>query len=109
MKKRTCEIKVRLSRWELQELDRKVKKTGMSREGFIRTLLMNKVPVALPPAPYFDLIKEVRILGNHMRQIAYRAHALHSSDAPMHRENADKVTALADRLTAVCLPHHGDH
>ena len=102
--KRNCEIKVRLSKCELQALSKKVKKTGMSRETYVRTLLENKIPVEIPPAPYYDLMREVHALGNNMHQLAYRAHALGMIDATAYRRNADKVSRLADRLALVCLP-----
>ena len=41
---------VRMTKEELQALDKKVKKTGMSREGYVRTLCTGKTPVELPPA-----------------------------------------------------------
>ncbi|MGL4668668.1 MAG: plasmid mobilization protein [Saezia sp.] len=40
---------VRMTKEELASLDKKVKKTGMSREGYIRTLCNNKTPVEIPP------------------------------------------------------------
>jgi hypothetical protein len=101
---RTCEIKVRLSKDELQALDKKVRKTGMSREGYVRTLISGKIPVEIPPAPYYDLLREVRALGNTMNQIAYRANSQNLINATYYRKNADTVISLCDRLTAVCLP-----
>lgn len=106
--KRTCEIKVRFTKNELQELDKKVKKTGLSREGYVRLILQNKIPVALPPADYFDLAREVRALGNNINQIAQRAHSLGFIDAPKYRTDAEKIFALADKMTTVCLPQNGN-
>jgi len=48
MTNRNLEIKVRFNRDELQALDKKVKRTGMSREGYIRTLVSGKTPAELP-------------------------------------------------------------
>ena len=101
---RNLEIKVRFTRDELQTLDKKVKKTGMSREGYVRTLCKGKTPVELPTADYHALIREVRALGETMNQIAYKAHAIESPEAESYRQNADHVIAVADKLTAVCLP-----
>jgi hypothetical protein len=105
MTNRTLEIKVRFIRDELQSLDKKVKKTGLSREGYVRTLCNNKTPVELPPADYFALIREVRALGNNLHQIAYKANSQGLLDTPMFKRHADNITAVADKLTAVCLPH----
>lgn len=107
MQKRNCEIKVRLSRSELQALDKKVKKTGMSREGYVRCLLRDKLPVEIPPAPYYDLVREIRALGNNMNQIAYKVHALGYVNHQEYREHANKVIALADTIASVCLPRDG--
>ena len=104
MTNRNLEIKVRFNRDELQTLDKKVKRTGMSREGYVRTLCNGKTPVELPPADYYALIREVRALGNNLHQIAYKANALGFLDAPEYRRHADNITAVADKLTAVCLP-----
>ena len=101
--KRTLSFVVRMSRNELQELDKKVRKTGMSREGYIRSIAENMRPVEIPPAPYYDLLRELRAVGNNMNQLAYKAHSLGFVDAPMYR-NADVMIALADKMTAVCLP-----
>lgn len=101
---RNNEIKVRFNQDEIRVLNKNVKKTGMSREQYIRTLCKDKLPVEIPSADYFALIREVRALGNNMHQIAYKANSMNLLDAPMYRQNADKVTALADKLMSVCLP-----
>ncbi|MCL2343065.1 MAG: hypothetical protein FWC62_04085 [Firmicutes bacterium] len=56
MTHRNLEIKVRFTRDELQALDKKVKKTGMSREGYVRTLCTGKTPVELPPAGHLPRV-----------------------------------------------------
>jgi hypothetical protein len=104
MNHRTSEIKVRFTRDELSALDKKVKRTSMSREGYVRTLCNNKTPVEIPPADYYALIREVRMLGNNLHQIAAKANALGFLDAPEYRRHADAITAVADKLTTVCLP-----
>jgi hypothetical protein len=104
MSHRNLEIKVRFTRDELSTLDKKVKKTGMSREGYVRTICNNKTPVEIPPADYYTLLREVRALGNNLHQSSYKANALGFLDAPEFRRHADRITEVADKLTAVCLP-----
>jgi len=101
---RNCEFKIRMTRDELATLDKKVRKTSMSREGYARTVLNGKTPVQLPTADYYALIREVRALGNIMYQIAYKVNTTGLCDALMYKQNAALVTALADKLTTVCLP-----
>lgn len=95
---------VRMTKDELHALDKKVKKTGMSREGYVRTLCTGKTPVEIPPADYYTLLREVRALGNNLHQIAYKANALGLLDVPEFRRHAEHITAVADKMTAVCLP-----
>ena len=79
---------VRMTTYELLLLDSKVRRTGMSRECYVRNLCNGKTPVEIPPADYHALIREVREL----------------IDAPMESRAAERVIALADKLAAVCLP-----
>lgn len=104
MTNRTLEIKVRFTHNELSSLNKKVKRTGMSREGYVRALCNNKTPVELPPADYHALIREVRALGNNLHQIAYKANSQGLLDTPLFKRHADNITAVADKLTSVCLP-----
>jgi len=101
---RTQSFIVRMTPDELKALDKKVKRTKMSREAYVRTLCNNKTPVEIPPADYHALIREVRALGNNLHQIAYKANSMGLLDAPEYRRNADMITAVADKLTLVCLP-----
>ena len=43
MVKRNIEIKVRLNRKEMEELTKKVKKSGLNRETYIRQLINGKL------------------------------------------------------------------
>jgi hypothetical protein len=102
--KRNIEIKLRLSKYELQILDNKVKKTGMSRESYMRTVLKGYAPIESPPVEYYDVLRELRAIGNNMHQIAYKANTLNFLDAPMYKQKADMVTKMCDELMAVCIP-----
>lgn len=93
-----------MNKKELQDLDKRVKKTGLSRKGYIRIVLAGKTPVEIPPAPYYELMREVHALGNAMNQLAYRAHTLGIIDAQTYQRNATKVMELGDRLALICLP-----
>ena len=104
---RTNQFIVRMTKDELQTLDKKVKRAGMSREGYVRTLCNNKTPVALPPVDYQALVREVRMLGSNLHQIAAKANALGLLDVPMFKRHANTITAVADKLTTVCLQRDG--
>ena len=70
MTKRNIEIKVRLNKEEIDFLNKKSKKCGVSREGYIRMLLHEHVPKETPPAEYFDMMRELKRIGENLNQIA---------------------------------------
>ena len=68
--KRNKEIKVRLSLIELENLNKCVKKTGLSREEYIRTLISGYVPAPRISDDVKEIIKQLRMIGNNLNQIA---------------------------------------
>ena len=52
MSKRNIEIKVRLNRKEAETLNKRVKKSRLSREAYMRHLINGVVPQDSPPPDY---------------------------------------------------------
>ena len=75
MLKRNIKITFRLNAKEHQRLKKCVKKTGLSQETYIRTLLDGYVPKELPPPDYHGMMRELNAIGNSINQIAARANA----------------------------------
>ena len=73
MEKRNIKITFRLNAKENQKLKKDVKKTGLSQETYIRTLLSGYAPRELPPPDYHALMRELNAIGNSINQIAARA------------------------------------
>ena len=76
MSKRNIEIKVRLNRKEAEALNKRVKKSRLSREAYLRHLISGVVPQDAPPPDYFDFMRELHGVGNNLNQIAQKAHVL---------------------------------
>lgn len=102
--KRTFQFLIRLSKDEIQTLDKKVKKVDMSREGYIRNLIKGYAPVCVPEMDYFALIKELRAIGNNMHQIAQRANSMKFIDAPYYKKNADRILETCEYIYSLHLP-----
>ncbi len=102
--RRTMQFLIRLTKHEMNSLDKKVQSTGMSREGYIRNLLNGYAPICVPPMDYFILIKELRAIGNNMQQIAQRANSMKFIDAPYYRKNVDRVLETCDYIFSLHLP-----
>ncbi|MDR2712386.1 MAG: hypothetical protein LBB91_04655 [Clostridiales bacterium] len=53
MQNRTVEIKFRLNHKEADSLNKRVEKSGLSREGYLRQILSGYLPTDAPPPDYF--------------------------------------------------------
>jgi hypothetical protein len=73
MVKRNIKITFRLNAKENQKLKKDVKKTGLSQETYIRTLLGGYAPKEMPPPDYHTMMRELKAIGNSINQIAARA------------------------------------
>ena len=90
MSNRNIEIKVRLNRKEAEALNKRVKKSRLSREAYLRHLISGVVPQDAPPPDYFDFMRELHGVGNNLNQIAQKAHVLG------HHQSCD--SAQTDRV-----------
>lgn len=76
MEKRNIEIKVRLNRKEADNLFKRVKRSRLSREAYIRHLINDLVPQDAPPPDYYAMMQQLYRIGNNLNQIAKKAHTL---------------------------------
>jgi len=105
MQKRNIEIKLRLDRKEAEALNKRVKKSGLSREGYLRHIINGLVPTDLPPPDYYSMIKELHGIGRNLNQIAQKAHTLNVLDVKRYDENiAAHNRAVIEITNAVMLP-----
>lgn len=76
MRKRNVAILFRLNKKEAEALDKKVKKSGLNREAYLRQLISGVVPRDAPPPDYYSMMRELHKIGNNLNQIAQKAHVL---------------------------------
>lgn len=69
MRKRQCELTVRLTGEELRSLDEKVKRTIFTREAFCRRVLAGKTNKELFPQNLTVLLRDSRRLCNTLHQL----------------------------------------
>ena len=65
MSKRNIEIKVRLNRKEAEILNKRVKKSRLSREAYLRHLIDGVVPQDSPPPDYYSMMRELHGVANN--------------------------------------------
>lgn len=86
MMKRTKEIKVRLSDEEFEKLNQDVLESGLSREEYVRLLLRKVVPSSKPSPDFIETIKQLRMIGNNLNQIAVIAYKTKSIDVVRYKK-----------------------
>ena len=87
MRKRNCRVVVYFSKDELDALTKKIRKSHLSREGFIRAAVAGKEVKDGPTADVPALIQEVRRVGSNLNQILKRANSIGLLDVPQLRKD----------------------
>ena len=98
MKKRTHEIKIRLTAEELEELNAKVKQTVFSREEFCRRAIAGKEVKQAPSPDIPILIRDIRRAGSNVNQLLKLAESTHLIDAPQMRKALVQTYLAADAI-----------
>lgn len=86
MRKRNHVIPVRLNAKELRLLDEQVKRSGLSREEFLRSLIAGADVRAKPCEHHADLLRKVAGLCNNANQLAHVANATGRAETERVRE-----------------------
>ncbi len=76
---------------ELKKLNSKVRKSGLSRESYIRLLIDGITPKEMPQLEFFDILKNLRQINNNLNQIAMKANASGFIDARSYYENYSRL------------------
>ncbi|ANU54989.2 plasmid mobilization relaxosome protein MobC [Acutalibacter muris] len=102
---RNIEIKVRLNRKEAESLNKRVRKSRLSREAYLRHLINGSVPRDAPPPDYFSMMRELYRVGNNLNQIAQKAHTLNVLDVQRYDASVREFESAVKKITeAVVLP-----
>lgn len=105
MRKRNVHIQFWLDKKEAEALDKKVRRSGLSREVYLRHLINDLVPREAPPADYFDMMKELHGIGNNLNQIVQKAHTLNVIDVQRYDTAVRQFEAVVRKINkAVILP-----
>ena len=70
MRKRSVFIPFRLTEEEAAKLNDMVKRSGLSREEYLRQLINGLEPKEAPPVEYYGMMTELHQIGHNLNQIA---------------------------------------
>lgn len=105
MRKREIRAQVWLNPKENNNLCIAAKKSGMSKEGYLRSLINGYVPKALPSPDYYAMLRELHAIGNNLNQIAYKANATGHIDSCLFQHEASHLRkSVQDIIEAVTAP-----
>ena len=103
--KRNIEIKVRLNRKEADNLFKRVKRSRLSREAYLRHLINGVVPQDAPPPDYYSMMQQLYRIGTNLNQIAQKAHTLNVIDVQRYDAAVHKFEEAVKQITeAVVSP-----
>ena len=105
MRKRNVHIQFWLNKKESECLDKKVKRSGLSRENYLRHLVEGVVPRDAPPPDYYAMMRELHGIGKNLNQIARKAHTLNVIDVQRYDSAVRMLEAAIKQITdAVVTP-----
>lgn len=79
MRKRNVHVQFWLDKKEAEAFNKKVKRSGLSREAYLRHLVNGLVPQDAPPPAYYDFMRELHRIGGNLNQIAQKAHKIQAA------------------------------
>jgi len=92
---------------EAERFNKRVKKSGLSREAYLRNLINDLIPTDMPSPDYFSMMNELRRIGVNLNQIALKASRLNVLDVKRYDENFIMLCrAVVDITNAVMLPRN---
>ena len=91
MRKRNVAILFRLNKKEAEALDKKVKKSGLNREAYLRQLISGVVPKDAPPPDYYSMMRELHKIGNNLNQIAVIGYKTGTIDILKYKRNCSEL------------------
>lgn len=105
MRKRSVHIQFWLNKKEADSFNKMVKRSGLSRESYLRHIINGLVPTDVPPPDYYTMMRELHAIGTNLNQIAQKAHVLNAIDVKRYDESTAMLKkAIVEITNAVMLP-----
>ena len=101
MARRTIKIDLRLSESEAAALNRDVKKAGVSREAYLRSLIRKMPLKEKPSADVVNILKSLQQINNNMNQIAVKANSSGFVDTASYWQNIHWLQETVSKLMEV--------
>jgi hypothetical protein len=90
---------LQLSQKDAARLEAAVGRSGLTRAGYIRALINDRIPMDKPPPDYFKMTRELHSIGNNLNQIAMRANATGDIEAARYERNVAELYRVTAKIT----------
>ena len=91
MRKRNVQILFRLTEEEAEQLYSLVKKSGCSKEAFLRGMVKGYRLCEKPDPEFYKMMRELSAIGNRINQLAVKANALGFIDTQKLNSELDRL------------------
>lgn len=88
--KRTVKKQFWFSKPEVQDLQKKAKKTCLSEAALVRLLVRGYEPKERPDEKFYDVMRQLSAIGNNINQLSVKANALGFIDTQMLKSEAER-------------------
>ena len=98
MRKRSIQITLWLDEDEKKKLNDNASKAGLSISSYLRSLIVGYKPKELPNDNLYELLNQIRRIGNNLNQITRKANALNFIDVPSYKYECARLKKLEDEI-----------
>lgn len=90
MRSRNIKKQIWINKEEDAILKEKATRVGLCEADLIRNLILDFEPKEKPDNRFYEVMKEMRAIGNNLNQIAHKANALNFIDYNLYKVEAEK-------------------
>ena len=91
MRKRNVQILFRLTEEEAEHLNELVRKSGRTKEAFLREMVRGYQLCEKPDPEFYKMMRELSAIGNRINQLAVKANALGFIDTQKLNSELDRL------------------
>ena len=98
MRTRLIKRQIWLNEEENNRLKDNAQKTGLTDSSYMRSLIMGYKPKELPSDEIYELLNQIRRIGNNLNQITRKANALNFIDVPSYKYECARLKKVEDEI-----------
>lgn len=98
LRNRDIKKQIWLNEEENNKLKTNAKKCGLTESSYLRMLIMGYKPKEQPNEIIYEMLNQLRGIGNNFNQIARKANSLDVIDAPYYKSNYERFMVFQEKI-----------